>query len=313
MDKDNLPSPDTMPESPHPSSRPPLGEFPPNIVIPPLSPTHSLTIIFLHGRGSNARKFHGPLLASPSPNAALTFREAMPHARFIFPTAPLMRASKYRRSIIHQWYEGSGDWEPESRGEMRPSVEHIRGILKDEIERLGGDAQRVVLAGISQGCAMALISLLLWEGDPLGAVVVMCGFMPLASSLMGILEDEDNLDSDDEGVVFGSDSEDDPFERDSSDDSKTPLQRAIDEIREEAEVAPVCSTSQTFPFLSTPVFMGHGTEDEKVAYKDGQRAAELLERMGVSVDFHTYPELGHWYCPEMLGHIVDFLNRKLNL
>ncbi|KAF7547909.1 hypothetical protein G7Z17_g7408 [Cylindrodendrum hubeiense] len=314
MDDDPWTSPNPASEpSLQPSRRPPLGEFPPTIVIPPLSPTHNLTVVFLHGRGSNARKFHGPLLSSHIPNTELTFREALPHARFVFPTAPLMRASKYRRSIIHQWYEGTGDWEPESRGEMRPSVEHIRGILRDEIELLGGDAGRVVLAGISQGCAMALTSLLLWEGDPLGAVVVMCGFMPLASSLMSILEDEVHPDSEDEGIVFEPEPEDDPFERDPSEDSKTPLQLTIDELRDEAEVVPICSTTESFPFLTTPVFMGHGTEDEKVAYQHGQHAAKLLEQMGISVDFHTYPELGHWYCPEMLGDILEFLDGKLDL
>ncbi|KAH7151726.1 Alpha/Beta hydrolase protein [Dactylonectria estremocensis] len=294
-----------MDEPPTPHTR--LGQFPPAITIPPLSLTHNLTIVFLHGRGSNARKFHGPLLESVISNTctAPTLREALPHARFVFPTAPLARAAKYRRCAIHQWYEGTGDWEPQSRGEMRPGVELVRAVLRDEVARLGGDARRVVLAGISQGCAMALTSLLLWEGDPFGAVVVMCGFVPLASSLLAVFEGEDQED------VFESD---DPFERAGSDDARTPLQQAIDELRDEAEVPSSCqTTTQPFPFQSTPVFMGHGTEDKKVEYQHGQQAAKLLEQMGMSVDFRTYPGLGHWYSPDMLGHIVEFLNDKLDL
>ncbi|KAK7414625.1 hypothetical protein QQX98_006562 [Neonectria punicea] len=298
-----------------PSNRPPLSIFPPPITAPPLSAPHTHTIIFLHGRGSNARKFHGPLLAAPAPTSASDLRAALPHARFVFPTAPLMRSTKYRRCVIHQWYEGTGDWEPESRGEMRPAVEHLRGVLRDEVARVGGEARRVVLAGISQGCAMALTSLLLWEGDALGAVVGMCGYMPLASSLMAVFEEDDGrqLDGEDDGIVFGSETDsDDIFEKDSAQDAKPPLERAINELREEVEVEPVQPT-EPFPFLSTPVFMGHGTEDKKVEYQHGQHAAKLLDRMGISVDFHTYPGLGHWYSPEMLGHLVEFLKRNLDM
>lgn len=293
------------------SQRPPLEKFILPIIIEPLSSIHQLTVVFLHGRGSNARKFHGPLLASPAPTT-LSFREALPHARFVFPTAPLMRAAKYRRCVIHQWYEGTGDWEPESRGEMRPSIEHIHGILRAEIRLLGGDARRVILAGISQGCATALTSLLLWEGDSLGAVVGMCGFMPLNSSLMSILDEEGRPDHANGGTILGTEEEEDIFERDLEESFKTPLQRCIDELYEEAEIS-TSESKRPFSFLSTPVFMGHGMRDENVEYEHGKKAAMLLGKMGLLVDLHTYPELGHWYSPEMLGHIVSFLEKRTDI
>ncbi|KAF7558475.1 hypothetical protein G7046_g5686 [Stylonectria norvegica] len=290
--------------------RPPLGEFLPPIVIPPLSSVHKFTIIFLHGRGSNAKKFHAPLLSMPAPDGA-TFQEALANTKFVFPTAPLMRATKYRRTIIHQWYDGTGDWEPEARGEMRPSVEYIHELLRKEIRLVGGNARRVVLAGISQGCAMSLTSLLLWEGDPLGAVVVMCGFMPLNASLMSTLEEGESQGEEDD-IMFETEMEDDIFESDSAADDETPLHRAIEELREEAEL-PSPTKKSTFPFLSTPIFIGHGVKDDNVEYKHGKLAAELLQKMGATVDFHTYPELGHWYSPEMLGNIVTFLSSKVGL
>ncbi|KAF4452681.1 hypothetical protein F53441_4488 [Fusarium austroafricanum] len=243
------------------------GEFPPLLSIPPLSSPHKFTIIVLHGRGFNAEKFHSPLLTSPSPDSSISFRQSLPYARVVFPTAPLARATKYRRSLIHQWYEGTGDWEPEARGDMRPSVEHIHRILKDEVERLGGDSGKIVLMGFSQGGAMALVSWLLWEGQSLGAVVIMSGFIPLAESLM--IEDTGQGISDD-GL----------FEKDDEQDTRTPLQRAIDELREEAELDPAPPMT-SFPFLKTPVLMGHGKEDKDVEYCHGQRAAEFLERMGM--------------------------------
>ncbi|KAL2692269.1 hypothetical protein Neosp_002675 [[Neocosmospora] mangrovei] len=277
------------------------GQFPPPLIFPPLS-SHRLTIIILHGRGFNAQKFQGPLLSSISTEPSTTLRESLSHARLVFPTAPLARATKYRRSLIHQWYEGTGDWEPEARGEMRPSVGHIHGILRDEIEKLGGDSRKVALMGFSQGGAMALVSSLLWEGDPLGAVVVMSGFMPLADAMMDILGD----DTKSEG------SADDLFERDTEEEETTPLQRAIGELRQEAELDPA-PPATSHPFLSTPVFIGHGQKDEDVEYKHGQQAVELLERMGVSVQFNTYPDLAHWYNSDMLRDIVQFLDKQLGL
>lgn len=277
------------------------GQFPPPIVLRPLS-SHTLTIIILHGRGFNAQKFHGPLLSSISTAPSTTLRESLSHACLIFPTAPLARATKYRRSLIHQWYEGTGDWEPEVRGEMRPSVEHIHAILRDEVERLGGDSKRVVLMGFSQGGAMTLVSSLLWEGDPLGAVVVMSGFMPLADAMMDILDE----DTKSEG------SADDLFERDTEEEETTPLQRAISELRQEAELDPA-PPATSHPFLSTPVFMGHGQKDQDVEDQHGRRAAELLERMGVSVQFNAYPDLAHWYNSDMLSDIVQFLDKHLGL
>ncbi|POR37350.1 Uncharacterized protein TPAR_02435 [Tolypocladium paradoxum] len=291
-----------------------LGGFPAPIILAPTAAPHKLTIIFLHGCGSNATKFHGPLLPTQVAGHG-TFREALCHARLVFPTAPLMRATKFRRSVIHQWYDGTGDWEPEARGNMRASVEYVHGMVRAEMGLVGGDARRIVLAGISQGCAMALVSMLLWEGDPLGGVVGMCGFMPLSSSLMETLGGDSKKDTGEEAdVVFEAEAGvDDVFDTaDTDDDSRSPLQRAIDELREEVEL-PGASSLSTFSFHSTPVFLGHGTEDDKVEYEHGYQAAALLEKMGVGVDFCAYQGLGHWYSPEMLEHIISFLASKLDV
>ena len=162
---------------------------------------------------------------------------------------------------------------------------------------LGGEAGKVVLLGFSQGGAMALVSWLLWKGGSLGAVVVMSGFMPLAESLM--TEDKDDEMSSD-GL----------FEREDDQYSRTPLQRAVDELREEAELDSL-PPATSFPFLKTTVFVGHGQKDQDVEYCHGQQAANLLERMGVDVELKSYPDLAHWYCPEELGDIVQFIDQRL--
>jgi predicted esterase len=181
---------------------------------------------------------------------------------------------------------------------MRPSVEHVHKILKDDIEMLGGDAGRVVLMGFSQGGAMALVSWLLWQGQSLGAVFIMSGFMPLAETLAK--EEEEHM------------SDDGMFERDDEQESKTPLQRAINELREEAELDPEPPTN-SFPFLKTPVFMGHGQKDVDVEICHGQQAAMCLERLGIDVELRMYPDMAHWYCPEELGDIAQFITRRIEM
>ncbi|KOS22695.1 Acyl-protein thioesterase 1 [Escovopsis weberi] len=295
-----------------------LGSAPP----PARATRRPSTVIFLHGRGSNARKFAGPLLASLV-HGHRTLRDALPHTKFIFPTAPLARATKYRRSVIHQWYDGSGDWEPEARGDMRHSIEHIHDLVRQEVRALDGAgagageaaaARRIVLAGISQGCAMALMSMLLWDGSALGAVVGICGFMPLNAHLTALLGGgaEDGTrgsESDDDLVVFAADDAEDE-EDTNSDQVLSPLQRAVADLREEAELDEGRAAPSPLSFLSTPVFIGHGTDDQKVEFQHGEQAAALLRLMGLDVDFHEYQGLGHWYSAEMLEHIVNFLADK---
>ncbi|EFY90625.1 acyl-protein thioesterase 1,2, putative [Metarhizium acridum CQMa 102] len=275
------------------------GEFPPAINIPPLRNPHGITVIFLHGRGFNAQKFHGSLLQTDICNH--TFQEALPHARFVFPTAPLSRASKYRRILMHQWYDGTGDWEPEARGGMQPSIEHIHGLIRSEIEVAGNDSKRIVLAGFSQGAAMAFVSSLLWDGDPLGAVVGLCGFMPLASHLLSILDDD--------GFAPGAD---DVFEASQCADARTPHQKVLDELREEAEL-PGTQQISDFQFLSTPVFVGHGSADREVVVQHASQAGLLLQKLGLDVDFHIYEGLGHWYSASMLRDLVQFLATQLKV
>ncbi|UNI18120.1 hypothetical protein JDV02_004410 [Purpureocillium takamizusanense] len=296
------------PSAPQLARRPALGAFIPPIVVPPLDAPHHFTIIFLHGRGYNAKESLEPLLSTHVTDRA-TFQKSLPHTRFVFPTAPLMRASKYRRSVIHQWYDGTGDWEPEARGDMRPSVEHIHDLIRAEAELVDGDAGRVVLAGFSQGAAMALTCMLLWEGKPLGAAIGLCGFVPVYDSLMELLKDDAAEEASDDGyIVFEAE---DDLDMAGAESSRTPLQRAVAELRQEAELPELPSPSRC-SFRETPVFLGHGRRDRNVEPRHGQEAAALLTEMGIGVAFATYDGLGHEHSPEMLGQVLLFLSQRLS-
>ncbi|RFU80260.1 acyl- thioesterase [Trichoderma arundinaceum] len=292
----------------------PLGQFPAPIIIQPASSTHKSTIIFLHGRGSNAQKFHGPLLSSPL-TAHKHFQDAFPNTRFVFPTAPLLRAARFGRSIIHQWFDGSADWEPGEQEHLKRSIEHVHGIIRQESRLLDGDCRRIILAGISQGCATALTSMLLWEGDGLGAFVGMCGYLPLATYLTEMLDGEGagSGDEEDDGFVFELDSDDGAANQDIIEDGtcRSPLQDAVGELRREARL-PDLTRPSYLSFNSTPVFLGHGTEDDKVECRHGHQASAFLKKAGLDVVFREYQGLGHWYSQDMLDHITDFLLAKMD-
>ncbi|WQF86156.1 Putative phospholipase/carboxylesterase/thioesterase, alpha/Beta hydrolase [Colletotrichum destructivum] len=295
----------------------PLHAFPSPTVIPPLKQPHLHSIIFLHGRGSSARIFAPPFLSTtvrgPRSNI-FTLREALPHTQFVFPTAPRSRATIYRRSIINQWYDGSGDWEEAVLGHARETIEFVHALMREEASRVG-NTDRVFLGGFSQGCAAALLCLLLWEGDALGGFLGMCGMLPMAGVIEDTLrdrhhamddeiEDTGRIEPDDN--IFGSSSDGSPFGWNQDDSEANPLEEALRMLREEVGLPPH-SFGSVPPFQNTPVFLGHGIRDDKVLLRHGQQACRTLQLMGCNVQFETYCELDHWYSKEMLQDLLEFL------
>lgn len=168
--------------------------YSPPLIFPPLQ-AHKKTLIILHGRGSSAQKFAEPLLthvvaplstaASPTPSSPeefpKSFRDHFPNTRFVFPCAPLRRALVFNRSLIHQWFDNWSVTQPELKQHLpvpglRETNAFLHDLLSKEIEVLG--AENVVLMGLSQGCAASIVATILWEGEPFGALVGMCGYLP---------------------------------------------------------------------------------------------------------------------------------------
>lgn len=153
----------------------------------------------------------------------------------------------------------------------------------------------VILMGLSQGCATGLAAMMLWEGGRLGGFVGMCGWCALQEE-MSKLPDE------------GQDGED-IFERDEdkakNEEEKSKLEVIVEWLRDELEMEH--TEGHGIPFKNTPVFLGHGMEDEKVPFMLGQQAAELLIDIGVGVSWNVYKGLGHWYSGDMLRDILDFI------
>ncbi|KAG4438208.1 hypothetical protein IFR05_006332 [Cadophora sp. M221] len=285
------------------------GVFPDPMIVPPLL-EHRQSIIILHGRGSFAAKFGPPILTTKATDTGETIQTAFPHARIIFPTASRNRATIYKRSYTHQWFD---NWHLEQHTErqdlmskvLRKSVLYIHGLLRAEIELVGADS--VVLWGLSQGCATTLVSLLTWDEKPFAAAVGMCGWLPFANVMLDIIQGG----AGDEDDIFSHSGDDDPFASENSNltqgASLDPAVQAVTFLREELDMA----DQKGKVFQSIPVFLGHGTEDQSVRIGLGWESQKSLELIGIDVRMVQYEGLGHWFSEDMFGDIFEFLKEKL--
>ncbi|KAJ9161750.1 Alpha/beta-hydrolase [Coniochaeta hoffmannii] len=291
-----------------------MAAYPEPLVILPLAPPHKQTFILLHGRGSSGEKFGPPLLDTPirlhpSDTTAdvKTLASAFPHARFVFPTAARRRATIYGRALTHQWFDNwkldppATDREGLQVPGLRETTAYLHDLVHAEIATLGGSAADVVLGGLSQGCAAALVGMLLWEGELLGGFVGMCGWLPFVVRL------GEQLGAAGDGGAAEGDAYD-PFERHGEGSDLDPPARTVQWLREELQLssASICSD-----LGGTRVFLGHGVEDDRVSVVLGREASACLNQMGIDVSWREYEGVGHWYSGDMLRDIVQFLGTKV--
>jgi phospholipase/carboxylesterase len=60
--------------------------------------------------------------------------------------------------------------------------------------------------------------------------------------------------------------------------------------------------------LTTPVFLGHGIEDNVVPYFLAKQTADTLTALGFNIHFQSYP-MGHSVCPDEIEDISDWINK----
>lgn len=131
-----------------------------------------LAVIWLHGLGADGHDFE-PIV----PDLGLQVP-----ARFVFPHAPIRPVTINNGMRMRAWYDILG-FKPavEDAEGIRASAAAVAKLVDREIER-GVPAERVVLAGFSQGGAIAL-QLGLRERRRLGGVLALSAYLPLAGSL----------------------------------------------------------------------------------------------------------------------------------
>src|SRR5512145_1757751 len=129
----------------------------------------------MHGLGADGHDFE-PIVPELDLPAGLP-------GRFVFPHAPHRPVTINRGMVMRAWYDARDDGgeRREDEAGVRVSQDHIEALLAREKAR-GVEAGRLVLAGFSQGGAMALHTGLR-HGERLAGVLALSCFLPLADSL----------------------------------------------------------------------------------------------------------------------------------
>lgn len=136
-------------------------------------PAPRAAVLLMHGLGDEGRSFV-PLVQELGP--AL---EAAGGVRFVFPNAPAMPVTINGGYRMPAWYDILGPAGPEDEAGLRRSQAAIEALIAAEAGR-GIPASRIVLAGFSQGCAMALLTGLR-QPERLAGIAGLSGYLPLAA------------------------------------------------------------------------------------------------------------------------------------
>ena len=216
----------------------------PCVEVEPPGPPRA-AVLFLHGLGADGHDFEPvvPLLGFPPGHGV----------RFVFPHAPSRPVTVNGGMVMPAWYDIRGldlAQNPDAHG-IESSSRLIRTLLERENER-GIPSERIVLAGFSQGGAMAL-QVGLTHGQRVAGLLGLSCYVPLPDRVRG----------------------------------------------EEAQAN-----------RATPIFMGHGTDDDIVPVERGEGTRTFLQSAGYSVDWRTYP-MAHQVDAQEIVDVGEWLGERL--
>ncbi len=139
------------------------------------APQPTASVIWLHGLGADGNDF-----ANLVPELDLTGCRPI---RFVFPHAPTLPVTINGGYVMPAWYDirGADLISRQDVEGIQKSAQAIAALIENEISR-GVAAENIVLAGFSQGCAMALHTGLRFPYR-LAGIMALSGYLPLAESL----------------------------------------------------------------------------------------------------------------------------------
>ena len=182
------------------------------------------SVVWMHGLGADGHDFQPivPYLGLPEDASV----------RFIFPHALMRPITINGGAVMRAWYDiiEISTSKGQDEAGVRHSAGKVRALIDHEIER-GIPASRIILAGFSQGGAMALHVGLRYPQK-------LAGIMVLSAYLM----------------------------------FPERLQSEYSEAN-----------------ATTPVFVGHGTQDPVIPVALGQAALSVLQAGQWPVEWHSYP------------------------
>ena len=200
------------------------------------------SIIWLHGLGASGHDFYGIHNSMQLSNTS--------KIRFIFPHAPKLPVTINGNMIMPAWYDitGADLYSRQDKEGILRSAKLISDLIEMEHER-GIPYNRIMLAGFSQGCAVALFTGLKFFSKPLAGIIALSGYLPLHNEF----------------------------------------------------------TNKNKINLATPLFFGHGTNDDVVKIEWGKESRELLVNLGYKTIWREY-KTGHSVTDEVINDVSVFIN-----
>jgi phospholipase/carboxylesterase len=124
-----------------------MGDMPPIEI--ETAPSPNASVILLHGLGDDGRGWSDIVRSLPLPRGAAI--------RFVFPHAPVMPVTINNGMRMRAWYDikAANLNERADLAGVRASQAILEGLVANEVTR-GITARRIVVAGFSQGGAIAL-------------------------------------------------------------------------------------------------------------------------------------------------------------
>jgi len=134
-------------------------------------PNPKSSVIWLHGLGADGHDFE-PIVPEldlpPSP------------IRFVFPNAPVRPVTINGGMVMRAWYDAYGDGRQDEAGIMAAQAQ-IEALIAREKTR-GTPASRLVLAGFSQGGAIAFQTALR-HPERIAGIMALSTYLPMADKL----------------------------------------------------------------------------------------------------------------------------------
>ena len=138
-------------------------------------PSPKAAVIWLHGLGADGHDFEPIVPELDLPDALAV--------RFVFPHAPMQAVTINGGAVMRAWYDVyalEGQRREDETG-VRASQARVEELIAREKAR-GVPAARLVLAGFSQGGAIALQTGLR-HGERLAGIMALSTYLPVASTL----------------------------------------------------------------------------------------------------------------------------------
>jgi phospholipase/carboxylesterase len=139
------------------------------------APNPTVAIIWMHGLGADGNDFV-PLVRELD-------LAGLPGIRFVFPHANQIPVTINGGYVMRAWYDllGTDLVRREDEGGLRTSQAQVEALIAREKAR-GIPASRIILAGFSQGCAMA-IQTGVRHPEPLAGLMCLSGYVPLSAKV----------------------------------------------------------------------------------------------------------------------------------